>query len=198
MTGVLPWTLFSTALTEMSNSLLNNSSIISKVYFPRLLIPLSTLVVNIVDFLIALGLLVVLMVVLGYWPTWRYLFVPLMLILTILTVSGCGIMVAALNVAYRDFRYIVPFALSLGWFLSPVGFSSEIVPGHWRFVYSLNPMVAQIEGFRWCIIGTAGPIYWPGMAASMLLSAIMIVVGVRYFRQPRAGICRRDLMGMTA
>jgi lipopolysaccharide transport system permease protein len=182
MTGVLPWTLFSMSLSDMSSSMLNNASIVSKIYFPRILIPLSVLAVNILDFLIAMVLLLVLMLVYGYWPTWRIVFVPAILAVTLFTVSGFGLLLSALNVGYRDFRYIVPFALSLGWFISPIGFSGTIVPERWRFIYSLNPAVAPIEGFRWCIIGTADAINWPSIVSSITLSALMLVIGIWYFR----------------
>jgi lipopolysaccharide transport system permease protein len=181
--AMLPWQFFANALSESSNSLIGNANLISKVYFPRLAIPTSAVIVSFVDFLISFAILVVLMVGYQFMPSWRMLALPLLILLAFGAAMGAGLWLAALNVKYRDFRYVVPFIVQLGLYVSPVGFSSSIVPEQWRLVYSLNPMVGVIDGFRWAILGGDAPLYWPGFALSLVLVALLLVGGVWYFRQ---------------
>ncbi|MDQ2825181.1 MAG: ABC transporter permease, partial [Verrucomicrobiota bacterium] len=138
--AMLPWQLFSTALAEGSNSLITNSNLISKVYFPRLIVPASAVIVSFVDFLISMVLLALLMIWYHVWPTWQLLTLPLFTLLALAASTGAGLWLAALNVEYRDFRYVVPFLVQFGLYVSPVGFSSAIIPEKWRLLYSINPM----------------------------------------------------------
>jgi lipopolysaccharide transport system permease protein len=181
--AMLPWQFFSNSLSESSNSLIANASMVSKVYFPRLVIPTSTVIVNLVDFFISFVLLLVLMVGYQFMPGPRMLLLPVFLTLAFVTAMGAGLWLAALNVTYRDFRYIVPFIVQLGLFVSPVGFSSEVVPEQWRLLYSLNPMVGVIDGFRWSIIGEGVELYWPGFFLSICLSFGLLAFGIWYFRK---------------
>lgn len=181
--GLLPWQFFSNALSECSNSLLANSNLISKVYFPRLIVPASALIVSFVDFLIAGLILLGLMVWYQYVPDWRILTLPVFILIAMATALGAGLWLAALNVQYRDFRYLVPFIVQFGLYISPVGFSSDVVPGQWRLLYSLNPMSGVIDGFRWAILGGDSRIYWPGFSLSMLLVAVLLTSGIWYFRK---------------
>lgn len=180
--ALLPWQFFATALTESSGSLVASQNMISKVYFPRLIVPASAVVVGLVDFLISLGILGLLMVVYGFAPSSRVLLLPAFTALALAASLGAGIWFAALNVKYRDFRYIVPFIVQFGLYLSPVGFSSEVVPEKWRLLYSLNPMVGVIDGFRWAIVG-AGSLYLPGLFVSVTMIGLVMVGGVRFFRR---------------
>src|SRR5206468_3926410 len=152
--GMLPWSLFSNALGEASNSLIGNERLISKVYFPRLIIPVATVVTAFVDFLISFALLLALMVYYRFVPGWHILLLPLFILMALLASLGPGLWVTALNVKYRDFRYVIPFLVQFGLYVSPVGFSSTVVPEKWRLLYSLNPLVGVIDGFRWSILGT--------------------------------------------
>jgi len=181
--GMLPWQFFSSALTEASNSLVTNANMISKIYFPRLIVPSSAIIVAFADFLISLVLLAGLMVIYHIFPTWRLLALPIFTAIAFLAAFGAGLWLAALNVEYRDFRYVLPFLVQFGLYLSPVGFSSEIVPEKWRLLYSLNPMVGVIDGFRWAITGVESAIYWPGFAVSMALVVILLLSGLWYFRR---------------
>lgn len=181
--AVLPWQLFANALSEASNSLIGNANLISKIYFPRLIIPASSVITSFVDFLISGIILVALMIWYQFVPGWRVVTLPFFVAIAFVASIGCGLWLAALNVKYRDFRYIIPFIVQFGLFISPVGFSSSIVPGKWRLLYSMNPMVGVIDGFRWAIIGGEILIYWPGFFLSLSLVAIILVTGVRYFRK---------------
>jgi len=180
--ALLPWQLFANALSETSNSLINNTAMISKIYFPRLIIPTSAVIVGLVDFLISFGILVLLMVWYQYVPDWRILTLPLFLILALATALGGGIWLAALNVKYRDFRYIVPFMVQFGLYVSPVGFSSSLVPVKWRLLYFMNPMVGVIDGFRWALLGGDSQLYLPGFILSLGLTLVLLWAGLRYFR----------------
>ena len=164
--GMLPWTFFSTGLSEASNSLINNANLISKVYFPRLIVPTATVVVAFVDFLIAFSILILVMAWYQYPPGWRMLILPAFTVLAFLASMGPALWITALNVKYRDFRYVIPFIVQFGLYVSPVGFSSSVIPEERRLLYSLNPMVGVIDGFRWCILGGQSPVYLPGLAAS--------------------------------
>jgi lipopolysaccharide transport system permease protein len=181
-TALLPWQFFSNSLSESSNSLITNSNLLSKIYFPRLILPTSSVIVGIVDFLISFVILIGLMVWFHFIPQWRILALPFFLALALVTSLGFGLWLAALNVKYRDFRYIVPFIVQFGLYISPVGFSSTIVPEKWRLLYSINPMVGVIDGFRWAILGQSIKLYWPGFILSLVLTIVIFLSGLRYFR----------------
>jgi lipopolysaccharide transport system permease protein len=181
--ALLPWQFFSNSLSESSNSLITNSNLLSKIYFPRLILPTSSVIVGIVDFLISFVILIGLMVWFQFIPPWRILALPLFLALALVTSLGFGLWLAALNVKYRDFRYVVPFIVQFGLYISPVGFSSSIVPEKWRLLYSINPMVGVIDGFRWAILGENMQIYWPGFILSVTLTTGIFILGIRYFRK---------------
>jgi len=181
--AMLPWQFFANALSECSNSLIDNANLISKVYFPRLVVPTSAVIVSFVDFLISGVILLGLMAWYDAVPSWRIVTLPLFIAIAFAAAMGAGLWLAALNVQYRDFRYVVPFLVQFGLYISPVGFSSSIVPEEWRLLYSLNPMVGVIDGFRWAIIGGEVQLYWPGFLLSLLLVAILLVTGVLYFRR---------------
>lgn len=181
--AMLPWQFFASALMECSNSLITNANLISKVYFPRLVVPTSAVIVSFVDFLISGIILLGLMTWYNSIPSWRIVTLPLFITIAFMAAMGGGLWLAALNVQYRDFRYIVPFIVQFGLYISPVGFSSAIVPEQWRLVYSLNPMVGVIDGFRWAIIGGDVQLYWPGFLLALLLVGVLLVTGVLYFRR---------------
>jgi lipopolysaccharide transport system permease protein len=181
--GMLPWQFFSTALSECSNSLISNANLISKVYFPRLIVPTSAVIVSFVDFMISGIILLGLMAWYNYVPSWRILTLPLFIGIAFAASVGVGLWLAALNVEYRDFRYIVPFIVQFGLYISPVGFSSNVVPEKWRLLYSLNPMVGVIDGFRWAILGGESKLYWSGFLLSVGLVVLLLVSGIWYFRK---------------
>jgi lipopolysaccharide transport system permease protein len=179
--GMAPWFLFSNALGDVSNSLVNNAPLVSKVYFPRLILPASTLVINVIDFAIALCLLGVLMAWYGVHPTWRLGLVPVFTVLAAVVALGPGLIVAALYVRYRDFKFIVPLTIQVGLYLSPVGYDSSLVPAQLRFYYSLNPIVGVIEGFRWSILGIEPA--WTAVALAVLISVTFLILGIWTFRR---------------
>ena len=181
--GMLPRTFFSTGLSEASNSLINNANLISKVYFPRLIVPTATVVVAFVDFLITFSMLILLMAWYQYPPGWQFLVLPVFILLAFLASIGPALWITALNVKYRDFRYVIPFIVQFGLYVSPVGFSSNIIPEQWRLLYSLNPMVGVIDGFRWCILGGQSPVYLPGLACSAVVAAFFLWFGIHRFRR---------------
>ncbi len=181
--ALLPWQFFSNALSECSNSLISNANLISKVYFPRLIVPASAVIVSFVDFLVSGMILLALMAWYNFVPSWRILTLPAFTLIAFALSMGAGLWLAALNVKYRDFRYVVPFILQFGLYISPVGFSSTIVPEKWRWVYSLNPMVGVIDGFRWAIIGGQTKISWSGFTISVGLVALLLLGGIWYFRK---------------
>jgi lipopolysaccharide transport system permease protein len=180
--GMLPWTFFSTALAESSASLIANSNLISKVYFPRMIVPAAAVVVAFVDFLISFTILLALMLWYRFLPGWQIALLPVFTLLAFLASLGPGLWVTALNVRYRDFRYVIPFIVQFGLYISPVGFSSKIVPEQWRLLYSLNPLVGIIDGFRWCILGE-GALYWPSLLLSLAVTALFLWFGVFQFRK---------------
>lgn len=180
--GMLPWTFFATALSEASGSLVSNANLISKVYFPRLIVPTATVVVAFIDFLISFVILVGMMVWYQFMPGWQILLLPVFIVLAFFASLGPGLWITALNVKYRDFRYVIPFIVQFGLYVSPVGFSSSVIPEKWRLLYSLNPMVGVIDGFRWCILGGQTPIDWQAFALSMAVTAFFLWLGVRKFR----------------
>lgn len=181
--AMLPWTLFSSSLSEASNSLIGNANLISKVYFPRLIIPAATLVTALVDFLISFVILIAMMIYYQFMPGWQIILIPFFIILALLASLGPGLWITALNVKYRDFRYIIPFIVQFGLYVSPVGFSSNVVPEKWRLLYSLNPIVGVIDGFRWCILGGNSPIYLPGFLLSIAIIAFFLWLGITRFRK---------------
>jgi lipopolysaccharide transport system permease protein len=181
--ALLPWQFFSTALSESSNSLISNANLISKVYFPRMIVPAASVITGFVDFLISFMLLVVMMAVYNYWPDWRLLSLPLFIALAFAAAMGAGLWLCALNVQYRDFRFLVPFIVQFGLYVSPVGFSSSVVPEQWRLLYSLNPMVGVIDGFRWAILKGDAPLFWPGLLVSIALTCLLCFSGTWYFRK---------------
>ena len=180
--GMLPWTFFSTALSDASNSLVSSSNLISKIYFPRLIVPTATILVALVDFAVSFGILILLMIWYQFAPSWHLVFLPLFILVAFLAAVGPGLWTTALNVKYRDFRYVVPFVVQFGLYMSPVGFSSSVIPEKWRLLYSLNPMVGVIDGFRWAILGGQSRIYWPGFLLSLLMVAFFLWIGIRRFR----------------
>jgi len=181
--GLLPWQFFSTSLTESSNSLIDNSNLISKIYFPRLIVPTASVVVSFADFLISFIILMGLMIWYQFLPGWQILSIPLFIALAFLASLGPGLLIASLNVKYRDFRYVIPFIVQLGLYVSPVGFSSALVPEQWRLLFSLNPMVGVIDGFRWAILGGQSLIYWEGMLMSCTVIVLFLWLGIRHFRR---------------
>jgi lipopolysaccharide transport system permease protein len=181
--AVLPWQFFATAVTEASGSLVGNTNLISKIYFPRLIIPASSLITSLVDFLISFAILGVLLIWYDHPVGWRLAAIPLLAGFAFATALGFSVWLAALNVKYRDFRYVIPFILQLGLYISPVGFTSDVIAEEWRVLYSLNPMVGVIDGFRWAILGTANPLYVPGLVMSASLVLVLLVSGFAYFRR---------------
>ncbi|MGL5924561.1 ABC transporter permease [Chroococcidiopsis sp.] len=181
--AMLPWQFFASALAECSNSLISNANLISKVYFPRLIVPASAVVVSFVDFLVSGMILLGLMAWYNFIPSWRILTLPLFMAIAFVAAIGGGLWLSALNVKYRDFRFIVPFIVQFGLYISPVGFSSSIVPEQWRLVYSLNPMVGVIDGFRWAILGGETQLYWQGFMLSVVLVALLFASSIWYFRK---------------
>lgn len=181
--AMLPWTLFANALSESSNSLINNANLIGKVYFPRLIIPTATLVTAFIDFLISFVILLGMMLWYKFIPGWQFLYLPGFILLALLASLGPGLWITALNVKYRDFRYVIPFVVQFGLYVSPVGFSSNVIPEQWRLLYSLNPMVGVIDGFRWCLLGGNSPLYLPGFLLSLGIIAAFLYLGVTHFRK---------------
>jgi lipopolysaccharide transport system permease protein len=181
--GMLPWQLFSTALTGASGSLIGNANLISKVYFPRLIVPTAAVVVSFVDFLISFIILIGLMLWYQFLPGWQILTLPFFVVMAFLASLGPGLWITALNVKYRDFRYIIPFIVQFGLYVSPVGFSSSVVPEEWRLLYSLNPVVGVIDGFRWAILGGESQLFLPGFALSWAIIAAFLWLGFRQFRK---------------
>ena len=181
--GLLPWTFFSTALIDASNSLVGNAQLITKVYFPRLIIPAASVMVALIDFLVSFAIYVALMLWYSFVPGWQLLLLPAFVALTVMVSLGFGVWMTALNVKYRDFRYIIPFVVQLGLYISPVGFSSNVVPEEWRLLYSFNPLVGVIDGFRWCLLGGQSELYLPGLAVSVVVSFLFLYLGIRKFRR---------------
>ena len=183
MAAMLPWQFFSTALSESSNSLIGNANLISKIYFPRLIIPAGSVITSFVDFLITLGLMAALMLWYHFLPDWHIFLLPAFVVLAFGCSFGIGLWLCALNVEYRDFRYIVPFIVQFGLYISPVGFSSAIVPEKWRLLYSLNPMVGVIDGFRWCLLRGESPFQLSAFLISAFITVVLCASGVWYFRK---------------
>jgi lipopolysaccharide transport system permease protein len=193
--AMLPWMFFSSAFSSASESMVRQANLISKVYFPRLIIPVSAVVTSFADFLISFLILIALMGWYRFAPSWNILALPLFIGIAFLAVLGPGLFITALNVRYRDFRYVVPFLVQFGLYATPVGFSSSVI--HEKLVqklgerlgeplfllYSLNPMVGAIDGFRWAILGHNSPLYLPGLFLSLVVAGLFLIIGVRYFRK---------------
>ncbi len=187
--GMLPWQFFSSAFSESANSLVANSNLLTKVYFPRLIVPASTVIVCLIDFVISFVILLGLYFYYHFSPDWRILLFPIFLLLATITAMGFGFFIAALNVKYRDFRYVIPFIVQFGLYISPVGFSSSVVysnpsiPDIFKYLYALNPMVGVIDGFRWCMLGGNVPLHKPEFIASVIVSVSFLFIGIKYFRR---------------
>lgn len=186
--GMLPWIFFAGALTEASNSLVANANLIGKIYFPRMIVPAASVVVAFVDFLISFSVLLALMLWYQFAPGWRILLLPGFAAVALAVSLGPGLWIATLNVKYRDFRYVIPFLVQFGLLISPVGFSSNVIPDEWRLLYSLNPLVGVIDGFRWCLLGDASRLYGPGLAVSLTVTVFFLWFGVRRFRKTEMSI----------
>jgi len=187
--AILPWQFFSTAFSESSNSLLANSTLLTKVYFPRLIVPASTIIVSLLDFFTSLLLLLLFMIYYHYVPGWNLVLLPVFLLQSTMISMGGGIYIAALNVKYRDFKFLVPFIIQFGLYISPVFYSSNYIyqstriPEAVKFIYSLNPLVGVIDGFRWSILGGKIDVYMPGFIISIILSILFLILGISYFRK---------------
>jgi lipopolysaccharide transport system permease protein len=184
--AMLPWQFFASALSEAGGSLVENERLISKIYFPRIIVPASALIVSLLDFLICCALLVFLLAWYRFVPPPQLVTLPFFVVLAFIAALGPGLLLTALNVSYRDFRYVIPFIVQIGLYVSPVGFGSGMVPEPWRLLYSLNPMVGVIDGFRWAILG-AGELYWPGLVVSCAVAALFLGLGVTTFRRMERG-----------
>jgi lipopolysaccharide transport system permease protein len=185
--AMLPWQFFSNSLSEASLSLVANTNLISKVYFPRLIIPAGAIITSLVDLLISAALLGVLMIWFRFLPDWRLLTLPFFTLMAFLAALGPGLLITALNVKFRDFRHVIPFIVQFGLFISPVGFSSQVIPENWRLIYCLNPMVGVIDGFRWAICRGHSHIYVPGFMLSVAVIAFFLWLGIWYFRRTEKG-----------
>jgi lipopolysaccharide transport system permease protein len=185
--ALLPWQFFANALTNASQSLVSNANMISKVYFPRVIVPASSVLVSLIDFAVSFAILIGLMAWYQFLPSWRLVTLPVFIALGVLAAMGPGLLITALTVRYRDFRFIIPFIVQFGMWVSPVAYSTDVMRGKlgeiWFFLYSLNPMVAVIDGFRWAILGRDVALFTPATALSLVVSLILLVVGISYFRK---------------
>jgi len=181
--ALLPWNFFANSFSEGSNSLIANSNMLSKIYFPRIIVPTSTIVVNIIDTAIAFLILFVLMIYYNYFPTINFIFMPLFFIIALVTTLGASYFISALNVKYRDFRFVVPFIVQFGLYISPVGFASTNIPENFRLLYYINPMAGVIDGFRWSMLRTDQDLFIPGIALAILMSLVIFTIGLSYFRK---------------
>lgn len=179
--GMLPWQFFASSLSEASNSLIGNANLISKVYFPRMIVPASSVITGLVDFGISFCLMLLMFVYYQFIPPVQILLLPLFILIAFLCAFGVGLYLTAVNVKYRDFRYIIPFIVQFGLYITPVGFSSSVIDPEWRILFSLNPMVGVIDGFRWCLLGD--PFYLDSFVCSMVIMLLFLFVGIRYFRK---------------
>jgi lipopolysaccharide transport system permease protein len=186
--GMLPWQYFASVFTEASNSLIANSGMITKIYFPRIIVPVSTVIACLLDLLISFAIIIGFMLYYQYLPTYKIIYLPVLILLATLTAMGSGLLIAALNVKYRDFRYIIPFVVQIGLYVSPVVYSSGLIyssqiPSWAKLAYSLNPMVSVIDGFRWSMLKEETILYWPGLLLSFGISILLLIAGIRYFRR---------------
>jgi lipopolysaccharide transport system permease protein len=182
LSGLLPWQFFAAGLSDAASSVTDNEKIVSKIYFPRLVIPISALAVCAVDFAIALLILVGIFAFYGLVPDWNLLALPVVLVFAVLAALGPGLLLAALNVKYRDFRYVVPFIVQMGIYVSPVAYSTSLIPEAWRTLYYLNPMAGLIDAFRWTVLGSNFTPWWPGIGLSLSVLVVLLVAGLLYFR----------------
>lgn len=178
--GMLPWQFFSNSLSESSNSLIGNANLITKVYFPRMIIPSSAVITSLMDLAISFCILAGLMAFYQFMPSWNILFLPVFILILFLFSIGVGLYLTAVNVKYRDFRYIIPFIIQFGLYVTPVGFSSAVISDQWEFIYFLNPMVGIIDGFRWCLLGE--PLRIIPFSYSLMVVLFLLLIGLRYFR----------------
>jgi lipopolysaccharide transport system permease protein len=185
--AMLPWQFFANSLSEASTSLVVNTNLVSKVYFPRMIIPAGAVITSLVDLLVSAALLGVLMIWFRFMPDWRIFALPLFTLMALLAALGPGLLLTALTVKYRDFRYVIPFVVQFGLFISPVGFSTDVIPANWRLLYSLNPIVGVIDGFRWAICRGESHIYLPGFFLSLLVIFSFLWIGIWYFRKTEKG-----------
>ena len=181
--ALLPWQFFSDTLTQSSQSVVGNAGMISKIYFPRLIIPTCTVISGMVNFAISFVILIGLMFWYHVVPNANVFLLPMFFILGAATALGAGLWFSALNVKYRDVKYVVPFIVRMGLYISPVGFLSSVVPEKYQLLYSLNPMVGVIDGFRWCLLGGKVVPYWPGFWLSVFIVVVILVTGAYYFRR---------------
>lgn len=179
--GMLPWQFFSNALSESSSSLIGNANLITKVYFPRMIIPASSVITSLVDFGISFVIFLCMCIWYQFIPSWHIIFLPVFILLAFTCAFGIGLYLTAVNVKYRDFRYIIPFIVQFGLYISPVGFSSSVISEKYRFLFSLNPMVGVIDGFRWCLLGD--PINWRSFIGSLVITILFLIIGIFYFRK---------------
>lgn len=190
LAGMLPWQFFATALSDSSASLVSNANLITKIYFPRIILPASSVIVALVDFTITLGLLAAVMVWYRHVPPVQVVLLPLFVLLSLVAALGPGLIATALNVKYRDFRFVIPFIVQFGLYVSPIGFKSSVIEGRLgplaRLLYSLNPMVGVIDGFRWCL-GAEPSLHLASLAISVITSVVLLGIGVRYFRATEKG-----------
>ncbi len=181
MVGMLPWQFFSSAISESSSSLIGNSNLITKIYFPRIIIPASSIITCLVDFLISCVVLAFMFLGYQFVPSWHIVFLPIAILFVFMLAFGCGLWLTSSNVKYRDFRYVIPFLLQLGLYISPVGFNSSIIAEKWEMLFALNPLVGIIELFRWCIIGE--PIHLFSLSMAFIFTGFMFFVGLKSFRK---------------
>ncbi|MCL5776870.1 ABC transporter permease [Limibaculum sp. FT325] len=185
--AMLPWQFFANSLSASGNSLVGNAPLISKVYFPRLVIPIASVITSFIDFLIAFSILIALMLIYQFWPSWRMMTLPIFTALAFLSALGPGLLLASINVKYRDFRYVIPFIIQFGLYISPIGFSTTVVReklGETLFLfYALNPMVGVIDGFRWAILGGESTVYWPGLLISLTATITLLLIGIDRFKR---------------
>lgn len=179
--GMLPWNFFSNALSEASSSLLGNANLITKVYFPRMIIPASSVITSLVDFGISFLIMIVMMIWYKFIPGLQILLLPVFTLLAFICSFGVGLFLTALNVKYRDFRYIIPFIVQFGLYITPVGFSSSVIADKWRSLYALNPMVGVVDGFRYCLLGD--PMHWQSFITSSFITILFLWIGIYYFRK---------------
>lgn len=188
LSGLMPWQLFSTVFSMASESLISNAHLVSKVYFPRIIIPVSSVAISVVDHLVAFVLMAALMLWYGVVPGWQVLLLPFVMLLAVLAALGMGLIVAVLNAQFRDFRQLIPFAMQLGIFVSPVAYATSILPEKWRILYAFNPVVGIIDSFRWCILGQGELIYPPSIIFTLVFAIVTMVAGINIFRRYEADI----------
>jgi len=180
--GIMPWYFFANAMTQSSASLVGNANLISKIFFPRLIIPVSAVISGVIDFSLSFVVFIGLLIWYRFVPSVNIIFLPFFLSLAFLTAFAAGLWFSALNVEYRDVKYVIPFLVQTGQYISPVAYSASVVPQGWQFLYSLNPMVGVINGFRWCLLGTAAP-DWGNVLISSCVVILLLVGGMFYFRK---------------